>query len=324
MTKCILIGFEFENEEKYKDAMNIAKFYFNDENEDFEHCVSRERGKEVLICQENNFPYVVFLKNSERIIDSNVDMDTLDVSQYQLFLRTRFKNKSHYFGIKRISEKENNVTLWPNNIKNKMGFLKRKVNIMSNAEFKSVLSKKQINPPFFIKTVNKAQLDFLTLHHAIKTQKDMDKIFGQIDTVSYFEDNLGNVRFNIISPDWFCPYRDMMIKGSIYSRSTDDDFIISDVIDIEKEYRCYIIHNEVSSISEYNDYISTEIPKEVSCFAKQFANIQITGNLPDHYVLDVAKLTNGDVVMVELNNISNSGRYFDNDPYKLYKDLVGA
>jgi hypothetical protein len=87
------------------------------------------------------------------------------------------------------------------------------------------------------------------------------------------------------------------------------------------EYRCLIVDNKVSSVSLYTDDPRPHRDyKEVEHFAQQFANA-FQNKLPKAYDLDVARLTNDKLAVVELNDISACGFFADNDLDKLFADL---
>lgn len=87
-----------------------------------------------------------------------------------------------------------------------------------------------------------------------------------------------------------------------------------------KEYRCLIVDNKVSTISLYTDTKQHRDYDEVEQFATRFAR-QFERHLPNSYDLDVARLADGKLAVVELNDISACGFYADHDIYKFYRDV---
>lgn len=105
------------------------------------------------------------------------------------------------------------------------------------------------------------------------------------------------------------------------------EVIVSELLEIlsdergKREYRCFVVRNDASSISRYIDYKTDyEIPREVEAFAESFV-ISHQGIVPDCYVLDVAETDRG-VAVIELNGIVASGRYERNNFAKLLVDLT--
>lgn len=94
-------------------------------------------------------------------------------------------------------------------------------------------------------------------------------------------------------------------------------FIISDIMNISKdeyekqEYRIYIVNGKSVNASRYVDYDTKEVPTEVFSFAQKFSDFH--KNLFSSYVLDIAFCEDGKYRVVELNNLSASGRYRSND-----------
>lgn len=98
-------------------------------------------------------------------------------------------------------------------------------------------------------------------------------------------------------------------------------------IPITKEFRFFIVDNEVicgnfywSSHSEELETVpsSDEIPKE---FLKEaIERLSIQSNSPRAYALDVAIKADGKPIVIELNDLGQSG-LSDNDPFVFYKEL---
>lgn len=94
------------------------------------------------------------------------------------------------------------------------------------------------------------------------------------------------------------------------------DYFVSSYIDIaedenyeKKEYRTYVVGgNAINAARIPRDYEEEEIPDGLLEFAQQFA--QEHREHFQSYVLDIAVLKDGKFAVVELNNLSLSGRHF--------------
>ncbi len=124
--------------------------------------------------------------------------------------------------------------------------------------------------------------------------------------------------------DWFCPYRDSMQAGRTDIFVPKDGLILSDVLDIKRdgevkcEYRAFVVNGEVTSLSAYVDFVSVTVPDAVREFATDFAIVN--ADMAPAFVADFG-MTDRGIVLIEMNDFSNSGRYLDNDPVALYKAL---
>ena len=114
------------------------------------------------------------------------------------------------------------------------------------------------------------------------------------------------------------------------SHHLGDDFIISKKVDIvedkygKKEYRCFVVDNEVYNISRYTTSVLHEIDPKVLQKAKE-----ITKNLKDgfanSYVLDLFEYQLDEktyIDVVEFNHISASGPYLYNSCTEKSNDLL--
>lgn len=88
-----------------------------------------------------------------------------------------------------------------------------------------------------------------------------------------------------------------------------------------EEYRCFIVDDGVSSISLYTDRKSQRTYGKVQQYAHMFAN-RFRNFLPVAYVLDIARLESGELVVVELNGFGASGFFADHDLTKVFKDIA--
>lgn len=109
-------------------------------------------------------------------------------------------------------------------------------------------------------------------------------------------------------------------KPPLWNISLEDDIFISDVFksiedkknDIDcKEYRAFVLNNNLLSISRsYVDY-PTKVPNEVKSFVKeQIIRASLITDFPSSYVLDVGQISmNGEEVIdiIEYNSICSSG-----------------
>lgn len=89
------------------------------------------------------------------------------------------------------------------------------------------------------------------------------------------------------------------------------------------EYRCLIVSNKCSTISIYCEHRTKNNYLLVQGYASQFATA-FAGRLPNSYCLDIARLANGELAVVELNDIAGSGFYADHDIDKFYRDVYAS
>jgi hypothetical protein len=87
-----------------------------------------------------------------------------------------------------------------------------------------------------------------------------------------------------------------------------------------EEYRCLVINNNVVTTSLYTDMPRTRSYSEVNYFANDFVHT-FKYQLPNSYDLDICRLTNGELAVVELNDISGCGFFADHDLPKLFKSV---
>lgn len=110
----------------------------------------------------------------------------------------------------------------------------------------------------------------------------------------------------------------------------DDEFIISEKVDIvkdkngKKEYRCFVIKNEIYNISRMTDNllhkIDIKVLKKIEDIIKQISNI-----FPSSYVIDIFEYYNDDQIIIdvaEFNPIHASGIYLYNSVMKKSDDLL--
>ena len=137
-----------------------------------------------------------------------------------------------------------------------------------------------------------------------------DKIFFKTKVKNYSQ---------VIEVDELCN-PDSAIRKAI-EHHKDDDFILSDVLDIEYdtngmvEYRGFVINNNLTSISRINDYLMGTIPYAVVQKMNSVVESLKNTDFPKSYVLDicVCKNTNGYTLdVLECNPIECSGTYLYN------------
>lgn len=175
-----------------------------------------------------------------------------------------------------------------------------------------------------------------------------------VDTASLYDEDNPTTKLSIILDDIFrfavkgklfikSPYK-LSIGAGLYTKKEAfeavdyevamgvhfrlNEIIYSEPVEIQAirsgyrkdEYRCVIVGDKVSSVSLYTDYHKERDYSIITKFAGDFA-AYFSGKLPSYYVLDVAKLKNGNVVLIELNDICASGWFADNDLEKIFSDL---
>jgi len=88
------------------------------------------------------------------------------------------------------------------------------------------------------------------------------------------------------------------------------------------EYRCFIVDGRVSSVSIYTDkkHQQNGDIADMLFFANEFAQ-HFYMCLPLAYCLDIARLINGDLAVVELNDVGGSGFYAQHDIQRVFGDL---
>lgn len=346
--QALILAIEFKSESDYTEALSVAKFEFDIVNEDFDHCIRRERGTEALACIEGGYPFLAYTKGGE-VIDTNVDFEHLDRVHTQVLYRKHHREQTPIAGLTPLNHEGNElwVNYWPllfsampDDVRTL--FIKRNVESLPAAALAEKIASGELEErlPLFVKTLNKGINNHLTLHDVFYTAEDLEALNKEkIAAQEYFKytSKFGNedapLWFFKKDSDWFCPYRDERQAGRRYVIFIDDSIVLSDYMEIlkdgkadqgTKEYRCFIVGSKVSSISRYADYEHYEIPAEVKEFADRFAKMLGNDNLGFHmpplYVLDVAETTDGCQV-IELNPIENSGRYLNNDIHQLLADI---
>lgn len=337
----MLVVFEFGSTNDLSEFLHVAKHKNDVRNEELDYCLAREKAQEVIACRDLKIPYVVLDKPSfvsasgkgkrQVIIDSNIDVAALG-SDTPLVIRSNTRSFDcealERFKTFVPAEAAVNVTHWPKFIKNPEKYLKRNVVELPKVAFNGAMGMGAINPPVFIKGVEKGS--GFSLRHVVQTRQELNdlikpaselrKTFGsRVPAEALDDEYLAFVQM----PDWECPYRGLE-KGRVHFFDPKEGVMISGVLEFDHqpehkaEYRCFIVDGKVSSISTYTDYQAYPVPPMIEKLAIQFAADH--AELAPGFVADFG-MTNMGPALVELNDFSHSGRYVGNDAYALYRDL---
>ena len=110
----------------------------------------------------------------------------------------------------------------------------------------------------------------------------------------------------------------------------EEDFIVSERVDIEedeygkKEYRCFVVNNQVYNISRFTVDVFHKIDDKVLEKAEEIVR-SLTGKFPNCYVLDLFeyKIDNVSYVdVLEINPIHSSGLYLYNSAMEKSENLL--
>lgn len=337
----MLVVFQFYGKDDFEEFLHVVKHKNDVQNEDLEYCLGREKAQEVIACRELNIPYVVLAKpdlfarrnadNSHKIIDSNVDVSALN-SDTRLVVRVNARHLScealDRFQPLVSTTATQDIAHWPRIIQYPEKYLRRNVTELSAEAFNEAMQTKALNPPLFIKGVEKG--NGFSLHQVAKTRQELDDLIkSAVELRQLYGDRVPDtakdddyLAFKQM-PDWECPYRGPQ-KGRVYFFEPKDGVMISDVLqfdhkpDHKAEYRCFIVDGKVSSISTYTDYTAHPVPACIAEMAREFAADHAA--LAPAFVVDFG-MTDQGPVLVELNSFSESGRYVGNDAFALYRDL---
>lgn len=343
----MLVVFEFESRDHLEEFLHIAKHRNDEQNEELDYCLAREKAQEVIACRELCIPYVVLAKPSifakpggdsgQEIIDCNVDTEALS-DDTRLVIRAA-NRRTYCKALERfqqfVSEAgRQKIAHWPSIVRNPEKYLKRHVMELRVEAFNKAMRTHSLIPPLFIKGVEKGS--GLSLHHVVQSREELEdlikpaaelrQLFGT--RVPHEASDDSYLAFKVM-PDWDCPYRGPQ-KGRVYFFEPKDGVMLSDVLkfdhqpDHKAEYRCFIVDGKVSSISTYTDYTAYPVPDCIEALAQQFAAEH--ADLAPAFVADFG-MTDRGPVLVELNEFSQSGRYIANDAYALYcalESLLGV
>lgn len=328
----IAFAFEFSSVSSYQESLRIAKYQFNIQNEDFNYCVLREKGLEVLTCIENQYPFIVYLEKDTRVIDTNINIQNLSKKPF-LFVRKSSSNFPDSLGFPYLLDKDNEMTImrWPEHIRNTEFSLKRKVQVVSHDCFYDMLCNNALPLPSFIKTIDKGRSNSTTLHHIIDETNIGLFNAKRKNSVTDFTDKESKITFLFKGYEYYNEWIGEMYRTHDETHSLVGDFILSDIMAIERddqsdnkkvEYRCFVINDELINISRYVDYQTLPVPDCVHDFAVQVSKDNC-GLFGKGYVLDIAKTDKGYQV-IELNPVPNAGRYLGNNPCQIYRALMDA
>ena len=152
--------FEFKSKEDYWLAIYIAKNKPDVKNEDFDYCVLRERGIEVLSCLNNNIPYEVYTTDGELLAS------TMSQDNHNVLYRGRtdtFKLPENRLSFE-TKESIDKILNWPEYVSSK--YTKRYVKIVSHDKMADIILN-GINEEIFIKTKDKGRNGSGTFHKII-------------------------------------------------------------------------------------------------------------------------------------------------------------
>ncbi|MFS1427779.1 ATP-grasp domain-containing protein [Vibrio splendidus] len=337
INKGIILAIEFKSEANFKTALYIATHEFDDIDESMDHCVARERGKEVLTARKENLPYIAYWRTREdfAILETNFDIDSINKADYRLFERLNTTHATQ-LGIKPLIDSTISEQLieWPNMVTSvEVG---RKVEVMEQNEFISKRQNNEITLPFFIKSTNKGHYNNTlamvisdeTANQLIETKDRPDLNNGDGVSLHRYLSNDENSVLTIHAPK-SSYYNEWIGEDSVIPathRSVDGRVMVSPVINIlsdkvgKLEHRAFILNGRVSSVSRYVDYESVQSPNEVLEHAQAFAG-RMKETLPIAYVADFAETDKG-IELVEINPYENSGRYLWNCPLALQRDAM--
>lgn len=286
-----MIFFKVQNQEQFDDMMRIASNEYHIENENFAHCLNRQFGAEILTCRFNNIKYAV-IDNDNNIYDTN----TNEPFKYNKHIkRCGIGELSHLDNPYFTKEVNATVSEWACYLFPFTNLLHRDIGVLEGHEriIRYIERKRKYNQPFFIKGLYKSNF----------TPKVVD--FKECDILFNKEEGFHGCQMGIFS--YFnMPYT----------------VIVSDVMNIEKEYRAFVVGGRVINISTYKDYVVDVIPKNIDLFVRKAVQfIRESIGFTDSYVLDVCEHDGGVCSIVELNPIEFSGRYIGNEPFHILKAL---
>src|SRR5690606_6307833 len=129
---------------------------------------------------------------------------------------------------------------------------------------------------------------------------------------------------NIKDRKFIKPANDKVFIAGIYEQGSDVPYkyidpncpvLVSDIVNFEIEYRCYILDKKVQTLScyEWIGMVHQENPNE-SESAKNFAQNFLDNTsikLPSAFVLDVGRLDTGKWAIIEANQAYASGIYHE-------------
>ncbi len=338
--KGVVVAIEFEDKFSFESSVFIALHRYNVVDENLDHCIKRERGKEVLTCRNLGVPYIVYIKPKNKnkkfsVVESNFNIDKLDKSKYALFVRKCSSVYPDNLGFDYIQDKglSQHVKYWVDTLSDRE--LGRSARSYTQKQFAKMLTNNEFKFPVFIKTVEKGShgntlaevFDKENIGSLMLTEDRLDLNDDSITMRRYLSKDPSSF-ITLKKPEsryyneWIGEYE--VIPESL--KSLDGDVMVSDVLSIKsdqdgtKEYRSFIVNGVVTSTSRYLDYKDEKTPDSVVKFAYEFAE-KYKSKLPLIYVADFAETEDG-IALVELNPFENSGRYNMNSPIDLYTAIM--
>jgi len=143
--------------------------------------------------------------------------------------------------------------------------------------------------------------------------KTVDKAYSNIVKIDYLKDEKSLIHVTL-------------------SEHLDDDFIISEVVDMleddmsTKEYRVFVLNSEILSISRCTEFVLHSIDKEIYDYAKSVVENMKERNFPSAYVVDLFEYINRDglreIDVIEFNPYAGSGKYLYNSADYLPSDDI--
>lgn len=307
--------FEFNTEDDYKKALDIAKNHKDVVNEDVSYCVLRERGTEVLSCQSSRIPYSVYTTDGE-MLDCSDEKYTGSVLYRGLTYR--FKIPEMYTSFETVQSIDK-ILNWPLYVNNK--YTKRDIKLVDHNTMCSIILSGN-DKPLFIKTREKGTGGSATFHSVVE-DFSMFEVDSDTSVTGIFDSLVNGSRITLVvsGQSYYNPYMDEYEKAQDTRLSLCGDFILSEPLEIceintaygKEEYRCFIEDDKVVSVSLFEDYTSHEVPEEVIDLATSFAKDH-KGVFQERYVIDFANTKDRGYVLVEVNPFCHAGRYIDNDP----------
>lgn len=150
------------------------------------------------------------------------------------------------------------------------------------------------------------------------------KIFGDRIFIKTKEKNFNGIIPTSLLEDKECNFYKALLC------SLDTDFIVSGVVDLVKdeygikEYRCFVMDNEVANISRFTENVLHTIDQEVLDKAKELVS-NLKGIMPTCYVVDLFQYEvdgRKEIDVVEFNPFHSSGVYLYNSAIEKGEDLL--
>lgn len=116
--------------------------------------------------------------------------------------------------------------------------------------------------------------------------------------------------------------RDMIKKEKIakIKELQNLGFIISEVVEITAEWRVFVLKNEIQDIKSYYMESFVDVPN-ISFIQEAISTLKASNSNLEAYTLDVAKLKNGKMAVMEVHNFISVGLYGFED-YKVLPKMI--